>query len=121
MDQAVNSVADYETKCEESDSSQHKGTRHPAALWSFQPQFSRLRGDLQPQVCSWPKGPGRSLESQDGGEGGKCGEAVQLRVTLAKVTTKPEESPHLPPPSLNFPEPESAVTKWIPALLWDEA
>ena len=41
--------------------------------------------------------------------------------TLAKVTTKPEESPHLPPPSLNFPEPESAVTKWIPALLWDEA
>ena len=44
-----------------------------------------------------------------------------MGVTLAKVTTKPEESPHLPPPSLNFPEPESAVTKWIPALLWDEA
>ena len=38
-----------------------------------------------------------------------------------RLTTKPEESPHLPLPSLNFPEPESAVTKWIPALLWDEA
>ena len=101
MDQAVNSVADYETKCKESDSSQHKGTQHPAALWSFQPQFSRLRGDLQPQVHSWPKGPGRSLENQDGGEGGKCGEAVQLGVTLAEADHQARGEP---PPTPAKPE-----------------
>ena len=31
--------------------------------------------------------------------------------------SKPERSP-FPPASLNRPEPESAVTEWIPALLW---